>query len=68
MTEDITRTQNFILNNYMDTIEDKEKYKILHGLSGTIYKQKRIKYSVVFASKQGKYHPLVLLDTGKIPL
>jgi len=55
------------LNDIMDTREDKEKFKVLKSLSGIITNDdKEIFYQTVFAKKQGRCTPVVLISSGSL--
>ena len=58
--------EQFILDNLMDTVEDKFKFVVLRSLSGRIHKSKDLMFSVIFTSKLGRYHPIVVLSNGEI--
>ena len=62
-----SNTHQFILNELMDTPEDKAKFKILRSLDGKIYNSgSNTMYSVVFTVKRGIYNPVVVFDNGYI--
>jgi len=61
--------EEWILQNYMDTLEDKANFKVLRSLDGKIYNQgKALMYSVIFASKKGIYNPVVVFDSGDMEI
>lgn len=55
----------FIEETFFETAEDKDRFQILHDLSGLItIDGKQRMYYVVFPYKHGNYKPAVLLDDG----
>ncbi len=55
------------LENIMDTPEDEERFRITSFLSGLLYNEvDDLFFHTVFARKQGKCTPIVLLSNGKV--
>lgn len=55
------------LENIMDTPEDQERFRITPFLSGLLYNEvDDLFFHTVFARKQGKCTPVVLLSNGKV--
>lgn len=61
--------KKYVLDNLMDTIETKAKFKILRSLNGKISNDGHdILYSVLFIAREGVYNPIIVFDNSEIAI